>query len=388
MSENSKKNSDERLAFLLLMQDYHGVYTAAIESNPDLKLLPFGLCVKELFAEHFYYGDSYIYALSLRGFHAEQIVPMCLPLQHKWAAEEAVWAESPWVSACMVPAYRIGRLNKSIKHWYCRRILDEQIKRLKPRFIWVFSGVRVSHENLLKWRSHSERIFLWWSSPLKPKFPYSYFDLILSGIPSLVQYFQIQGLNAAYLPHAFDHRILQLVPDATKRISKAAFVGTLSHRHTGRIKFLDALSRHIELDFYGYGLDLLPKDSPLRATYHGPVWGKDLYTVYGSYDVVIHKNINMAEKSASAKRLFEATGMGACVVTESDETLEALFRPGHEIISYSSFEECVDKIKYLLNNRHEAIQIGRNGQDRTLMDHTYERRTQQLIEHMKYCKRV
>jgi hypothetical protein len=360
------------------MQNYLGFYTKVIETNSHIGSLPYQMCLKQLFSMLFYYGGSYIDAMASQGLSAEQIVPMCQPLQYKWAAEQGVRTLPSWVSKFPFRLFWASGLNKSIRHWDCSRILNEQIKRLRPRFIWVFSGIPVSRDNLLKWRSYAERIFLWWSSPLSPVFPYDGFDLILSGIPSLVRYFQMQGFNAVYLPHAFDHKILQCVPSVTKRVPRVAFVGRLSRRHTERIKFLDSISRHVEVDFYGHGFDFLPKDSPLRARYHGPAWGKDLYTVYSSYSIVFHKNIDMAGNSASAKRLFEATGMGACVVTELGDNLEDLFQPEREIVTYSSLEECVDKIKYLIENPEDALKIGKSGQNRTLTEHTYERRVRQL----------
>ena len=381
---NSRKSyeSNTKPDFLLLMQDYRGVYTKTLETNPEINSLPYQMCTKQIFSMLLYYGDSYIHALASEGLTGEQIVPKCHPLQYKWAKEHGMRTLPSWVSKGLFSWCWQG-LNKNPELWDCGRILTEQIKRLGPRFIWVFSGVPVSHNDLRKWRSYTDRILLWWSSPLIPGFPYEGFDLILSGIPSMVKYFQTQGLNAAYLPHAFDHRTLQLIPSSTDRVPRVAFLGSLSRYHTERIEFLDSLSRHINIDFYGHGFDFLPNDSPLRATYHGPAWGKDLYAVYGSYPIVLHKNIDMAGKSASAKRLFEATGMGACVVTEAGDDLGALFQPEHEIVTYSSFEECVNKIKYLLENPEKALQIGRRAQNRTLTDHTYERRVQQIVNYMK-----
>lgn len=373
--------ADTRPDFLLLMQDYRGVYSKAIETNLQIGSLDYQMCTKQIFSMLLYYGDSYINAFASQGFSAEQIVPKCQPLQYKWAKEHGMRTLPSWISKGLFRWCWQG-LNKNPVLWDCSRILTEQIKRLRPRFIWVFSGVPVSHDDLRKWRSYTDRILLWWSSPLIPGFPYEGFDLILSGIPSLVRHFQTQGLNAAYLPHAFDHRILQLIPSATDRLPRVAFLGSLSRYHTERIEFLDSLSRHIKIDFYGHGLDFLPNDSPLRTTYHGPAWGRDLYAVYGSYPVVLHKNIDMAGQSASAKRLFEAAGMGACVVTETGEDLGALFQPEREVVTYSSLEECVDKIKYLMENPKEALQIGRMAQNRTLGDHTYEHRVQQIVNYM------
>jgi spore maturation protein CgeB len=224
---------------------------------------------------------------------------------------------------------------------------------------------------------------LWWPAALWARYPYERFDLILSGIPSLVEQFRSQGIQAAYLAHAFDRRILQRVPVATERIPRVAFVGSLTSDHADRITFLDALARRVDVDFYGRGVEYLPADSPLRKRYRGPAWGDDLYSIYGSYLVVFHKIIGVVGTSASAKRLFEATGMGACVMAEASDDMPGLFQPEHEIVTYATFDECVEKITDLLAHPEIALQIGQRAQQRTLAEHTYARRVQQILQYTK-----
>ena len=123
-----------------------------------------------------------------------------------------------------------------------------------------------------------------------------------------------------------------------------------------------------------------PGAQPLRRSCQRPAWGDDLYAVYGSHLLVVHKNIDVAEKSASAKRLFEATGMGACVVTEESDDLENLFVPDVEIVTYSDLDDCATRIEQLLEEPDKAARIGERGQARTLADHTYRRRVEALVE--------
>ena len=42
-------------------------------------------------------------------------------------------------------------------------------------------------------------------------------------------------------------------------------------------------------------------------------------------------------------RLFEATGSGACLVTDWKENLGELFEPDVEVVTYRSVAECVKK---------------------------------------------
>ncbi len=378
----STAHESKRPTFLLLMEDYQGSYTNALLTNPQNSSLPYKACVEQINSTHIYYGDAYIHALASQGYGAHQVVPMCWPLQHKWAAEHHVRVPPSWFAS---PPFRWLWLLTSkynVRDWTLHRIVSEQIKRFRPRFLWVFSGVPVSSDSLAEWSSYTERTILWWSCPLDPEFPYDCFDLILSGIPALVRYFRIQGIRCCYLPHAFDPRILQQVSPASDRVQRVAFVGSLSPAHIERISFLDSLSRRVEIDFYGQGVDMLPEGSPLRSTYRGPAWGNDLYSVYGSYLIAFHKNIDVAGRSASAKRLFEATGMGACVVAEASTNMADFFEPGEEIVTYSSLEECVDRIRYLVENPQEAVQMGEKAQRRTLKEHCYENRVQQLVNNM------
>ena len=86
----------------------------------------------------------------------------------------------------------------------------------------------------------------------------------------------------------------------------------------------------------------------------------------------IHGEI--AKKCAGNIRLFEATGMGTCLVTDWRENMSDLFDIDREVVTYKLIGECIDKVKWLLNNPNEAEKISKAGQARTLKDHTVENR--------------
>ena len=369
--------------FLLLMEDYQGSYTDAYQNDQTLHSLPYRACAKRLFSNPIYYGDAYVDALTSHGFSAEQVVPLCRPLQFKWADSRRVWNPAKWMGRLPGKSSLTQIARPITDGWALRRILAKQIANYHPEFVWLFSGTPVTTRELRTWRESAGKVILWWSCPLIDGFPYAEFDLILTAIPALLSHFEREGIRTAHLPHAFDPRILERVPCPEDRIPRVAFVGSMSPDHGDRISFLDALSRKVPVDFYGYGEQLLPSDSPLRQSHHGRVWGDALYAVYGSHLIVIHRNIDVAHRSASAKRLFEATGMGACVVTENSDDIEAFFSPNREIVTYSDLEECVTVVKELLEHPKKARDIGKKGQERTLRDHTYDRRIGTLLGHLR-----
>jgi spore maturation protein CgeB len=79
-------------------------------------------------------------------------------------------------------------------------------------------------------------------------------------------------------------------------------------------------------------------------------------------------------------RLYEATGMGALLLTEKKDNLKDLFEPGKEIETYSDPEEAVEKIDALMRHRERLAEIAAAGLARTLREHTYQTRMKELLD--------
>jgi spore maturation protein CgeB len=83
-------------------------------------------------------------------------------------------------------------------------------------------------------------------------------------------------------------------------------------------------------------------------------------------------------RHSSNMRLFEATGVGTCLLTDRTEGLGELFEPGREVATYGDLDECVERIRRLLAHPDEREAIARAGQARTLRDHTLAHRARHL----------
>jgi spore maturation protein CgeB len=120
---------------------------------------------------------------------------------------------------------------------------------------------------------------------------------------------------------------------------------------------------------------------------HPPLIGMDYYSIMANSKISFHKQgggvfqkdkDNLGE--IGALRLFEATGLGSCVVADTGPNMRDLFEEGVEIISYSSISDAVNKIKFLLGNESKRKEIALAGQRRTLKDHTARKRAASLSE--------
>ncbi len=74
-------------------------------------------------------------------------------------------------------------------------------------------------------------------------------------------------------------------------------------------------------------------------------------------------------------RLFEAAACGAAIVSDNWEGLDAFFTPGQEILVARTSEDAMDA---LARNDSELRRIARAGRERTLSEHSSERRVEEF----------
>ena len=82
-------------------------------------------------------------------------------------------------------------------------------------------------------------------------------------------------------------------------------------------------------------------------------------------------------------RLFEATGVGCCLLTDHKSDICSIFEPDVEIVTYSSAEEAISKAKYLIADPKSTQKIALAGQKRTLSGYTAEKQVDHLVYHLK-----
>jgi hypothetical protein len=124
--------------------------------------------------------------------------------------------------------------------------------------------------------------------------------------------------------------------------------------------------------------------TPLNELYpdrcYLPVMGMDMYNLLHQSKITFNKHTDKTWGYVGNVRMFEATGVGSCLVTDSGPNMRDLFEPDKEVVTYSSIDEAVEKVNYLQDHPDEAEQISKAGQARTLRDHTIMNRCRQIDE--------
>jgi SAM-dependent methyltransferase len=310
------------------------------------------------FGDSDFYSDGFIQA----GWNAENFVINCAPLQHTWAKENNFTGDG-------------------------LDIAIEQVRRKRPQVVYLQDLNLGIKDFLNALRPFTELIIGQIASPVPPRADLAGFDIIFSSFPHFAERFRRMGITSYYQPLAFDPRVLDAIEYGVKKYD-VTFVGGMSPAHGKGQEFLDKLSRLVRLECWGYGAESLTVDSPLRQRHHGEVWSLDMFTTLAQSRITVNRHLDVAENYANNMRLFEATGCGAMLVTDYKDNLNELFEVGSEVVAYRTPEEAASLIAYYLQHPQDAQQIARNGQQRTLRDHTYARRMEQTTEilerHLRY----
>jgi hypothetical protein len=402
---------------LLKLGIYHPTYLRDFYAErPELETQTYLTQHRTLIDDCFGSSDFWTRALNNLGYQTTDIIANAEPLQKRWARENDLsFDESRWLF----------------------EIAAAQIKKFRPRVLLVadYSTFTADFLKNIKRECPFIRLVLGWcGAPYNDASVFGEWDIVLSCIPELVADFQSKGHRCFHVNHAFEPRILDKLDSAQPPSVDFTFVGSIlkqSRFHVERERILAELVRHTDLQIWSEVNHISPKqsgdnfvrrkarramnaatsvgvpeyffnslpfikrvaqeqsfvapaeqeiDERIRRRTRPPVFGIKMFQLLRDSRVVLNTHIDVSPLSASNMRLFEATGAGACLLTDWKENLARLFEPDKEVLTYSSAAECVEKIRYILAREDERRAIADAGQRRTLREHNFDNRAARIDE--------
>jgi hypothetical protein len=351
------------MRFLILDTCYPAFLRTHYARRPELAGADYATQWQALMQTFFGTADSYSHALGALGHEAHEVVANCAPLQRAWAREHGAPLTTP---------FRLAR----------ERIVLAQARDYRPDVVYVQNMRFFSTRLLAELRRAGATIVGQIASELTIHRRLRVYDLVLTSFPHFVDRFRAAGIRSEYLRLGFDPRVLDRLEreGATRGRHGAVFVGALNRgQHRAGNELLERAARRVPIDFWGYRAGAWPKGSPLRTCYHGEAWGIDMFRVLYESRIAVNRHIGVAEAYANNMRLYEATGVGTLLLTDAKQNLPELFRPGGEVVTYRSEDELVEAVEHYLGAEDERVSIARAGQERTLREHTYARRMEELL---------
>lgn len=332
-------------------------------------------------------ADFYSKHLKKYGWDGKEVIINDWNSQSKWAKENGlkIKKEELPLTGFLPPMLK----NLISAQRWIPKILLEQVKKFKPDVIYSHNVSIFLSNDLKKIKKYTKLLVGQIASPLPiNKAPLYKFDLIITSFPHFVNKFERMGIKSEYLKWCAEKSVLTKI-GKRKRIYDVTYVGAFTPHHSKGNKKFEALARETKVDFWGYGINTLLPGSPIKKTYHGQAWGKEMYEIFAKSKIVINRHIDAAGNYANNMRMFEATAMGALLITDSKKNMDEFFRVGEEVITYKDSSDLIEKVKYYLKHDKEKQKIAKAGQKRTLEDHTYGVRMKRLDEILKkYLKKL
>ena len=349
------------------------------------------------------------------GFKTMSVYPNCRDLQQTWALEN---------------------INKNLD---ISLILEKQISFFKPDILmtddisfyddnWIIN-LKIKFPFIKKIIGHiCSSIY----SPEKIK----KYDYILTCLESIKSKIIKHNKNVFIVPLAFNIRILEKVKSKHHQLNKIIFYGSIlrgkKDLHGYREKLLIYLvnnKTNIDLfsEAYDYNnfkiilyslikmniyllINLLIKipflkeiilntsfysktifwgniklnyfSKDLKRNLKKPLYGIDLFNKLSNYVASLNVHGDVVGNEAANLRLFEVTGLGCCLLTDHKLNNDKFFN-SNEILEYKNFEECNEKIKWIMKNPEKSKEMGLAAQKNVLKNHTYFNRAKLILDFIK-----
>ena len=375
---------------LLMLWKYYPAYLEYFyQKNPGVFSLSYDEHQKKIFDDHFGWAADFGQYLHRKGIKTKFVIANAKKLQQQWCKENNV--------------------HKKIE----KEIVLEQIKRFKPDILWVTSLFDYYGPFIQEALPHAKKVICWIGSPFIDKIDTRGFSALLTENPSTLKKTQHTFDQVLITKPGFDPAILDKIGSQEKKYD-ITFIGHFGHGHRKRMSTIKYLLEHdIKIKLFsnlpGNGQRLInnvkqssflffrcrePKNAFttlkdikniifkdqfekdlhfLQKKSVPPVFGLDMYKALAQSHLTLNVHIDCARNNAGNCRTFEATGAGTCLLNENAHNIGTLFTPNKEIMTYNNEEELIEKIKFLLANKHKAQRIAQAGQKRTLKEHTFDR---------------
>ena len=356
---------------ILIVDTFYGPYLERLYSQSGLREEPWDKQNRAHFRGGFGTADSYSNGLGQLGIEAIEVVANNPVLQQAWARE-----------------YKPEVLKGDTGMEQLMAILEAQIEWFGTTVLYIQDINWVPNIFLEKMKEKVHMVVGQNACPLSPNLNLSAYDLMLTSLPHYVDKFRKMGVETEYFPIGFDERLLQRHRTGDTRDLPLTFIGGLGGYHSKGTQTLEKIAIELPLQVWGYGGQNLPTNSVLRKRWHGEAWADEMYGLLSKSGITINRHIDIAEDYANNMRLYEATGMGTCLLTDEKKNLPCMFEPDHEVVTYSTQDEAISKLKQLLTQPKDAAEIAARGQARTLRHHTYRERMKELAVILKrHCNK-
>ncbi len=177
-----------------------------------------------------------------------------------------------------------------------------------------------------------------------------------------------------------DHHRSETPANEEERLHYECDVAMAGNLYPYRLLVMAGIPEDVTLKVYGHPRSSTPPgfERIARAITREYVAGRTKALAFGCARIVLN-TMHYAEIRGVNARLFEGTACGGFVLSHSGPEVDTYFKPGKEIATFDRAAELADAIHHYLRAPDERHQIAQAGQARAHLEHTYQKRLEQLL---------
>lgn len=252
------------------------------------------------------------------------------------------------------------------------------IKQIRPMYLFVIKGETLKSETLAKIKAEGIITINWfpdniglWNVLIKTAKDYQFYISVCEILTKELNKF---GRPTLYLP------VADVADQMREQIDKEYNLVFAGHK---TLKRIDYLSHIADLGFNLWGYPHW-KESSIASYYHDLLSVKDMKSIFRRSKIVV--NVSTGEEgvpiSIANLKNFEATGVGAFVLSEYSPALSKLFKEDKEMVFFKSKKELRQKAVYYLEHDKKRECIAEAGWIKTKKEHTYIHRMKKMFNYI------
>lgn len=367
------------MKFLILNTDYPEFLNWLYAQHPGLESRSYEEQLKARMDSLFGVADFYSSNLRKLGYETWDIHANNEFMQRAWAWEHGIKATKSHRRRFVLRRGFVPWLRRVEERRWFYDILMAQVREYKPDIFYNMAMNGISNDFMHEVKPYVKLVVGQLAASLPTVECYDAYDLIVSSLPNLVDYFKAKGIHSELFRLGFEPRVLEKLK-SEERVIPITFVGSFFRARETRIHLFEYLCQQFDIQIWGHGVEGLPEDSLIRQRYMGEAWGLQMYQILKNSKIALNHHIGIAGSYANNMRLYETTGLGSLLITDWKVNLHEMFEPGKEVVAYRGLKECAELTRYYLEHDEEREAIARAGQQRTLREHTYYQRMQELVD--------
>ena len=225
--------------------------------------------------------------------------------------DSSLWGMGPWTWPCLVA----------------------QIKAFQPDLIFSDNLILLGGPVLRQVRDQYGKAVGFHCSPMFPNVDHndlvSGLSLMLAGSIPVRQWYRDLGIEADLMRYGFDTQITgRLPPERTVEFG-LSFVGQVGpDYYKQRTLLLERLCRAYDVALFASKIESIAKADGIKARYRGERWGRSAFDAMRHSQITLNVHEDGAGPYIGNMRLFEATGLGCCVLTDRKDDLGDVFAYG------------------------------------------------------------